>query len=113
MIRLNTSYAPAPPPPGAGNPLDWGREAYVQARLGGAFELSFERGTSFHVEPSAEAMWQLFVEAAGPLKTIHAGLDPDRCEGLHRAFVDLVNAHRDGPAVRFPREYLLVVGRRR
>jgi len=68
---------------------------------------------SFHVEPSAEAMWQLFVEAAGPLKTIHAGLDPDRREALHRAFVDLVNAHRDGPAVRFPREYLLVVGRRR
>jgi ubiquinone/menaquinone biosynthesis C-methylase UbiE len=38
---------------------------------------------------------------------------PDSSVKVHRAFVDLVNAHRDGSAVRFPREDLLVVGRRR
>jgi ubiquinone/menaquinone biosynthesis C-methylase UbiE len=112
MTRLTASFAPAPPP-GAGNALDWGREAYAARRLGGAFALEFERGVSVHTEPSAEAMWHLFLAAAGPVKAIHGALEPARREELHRAFVGLVDAHREGDAVRFPRQYLLVVGRRR
>jgi SAM-dependent methyltransferase len=113
MTRLTASFAPGSPPPGAGNPLDWGRAPYVTERLGDAFELDFERGVSIHVEPSGEAMWRLFVESVGPVRAIHGSLEPERREALHRAFVALVEAHREGDAVRFPREYLLVVGRRR
>lgn len=113
MTRLTASFAPAPPPPGAGSPLDWGRERYVLDRLGSAFALDFERGVSLHVEPSAEAMWHLFLTAAGPVRAIHGALDPGRREELRRAFVGLLEGHREGDAVRFPREYLLAVGRRR
>jgi SAM-dependent methyltransferase len=113
MMRLTASFAPTPPPPGAGSPLDWGRESYVLERLGPAFALECERGVSHHVEPSAEAMWRLFLTAAGPVQAIHGALDPGRREALHRAFVGLVDAHREGDVIRFPREYLLAVGRRR
>lgn len=113
MTEVVVSFQAAPPVAGAGNPFDWGREDYVRARLGEAFELEFVTGNSPQVAPSAEAVWELYVTSAGPVKALAGSLAPERREALHRAFVSLVDGHRAGDGIRFPREYLLAFGRRR
>jgi len=113
MTGLVMSFHPTPPPPDAGNPFDWGREQYVSERLGDAFELEFVAGNSPHAAASAEAIWELYVTSAGPMKTLADTLEPGRLEELHRAFVALLEDHLEGGRIRFPREYLLVLGMRR
>jgi SAM-dependent methyltransferase len=112
MAELTLSFVPVPPPPAAGNPFDWGRPEHVRARLGHAFELEFLSGTSVHEAPSAEAIWDLYRTAAGPVARLVASLPPPQLGELRRAFVDLVAPHRVGGRIRYPREYLLVLGRR-
>jgi SAM-dependent methyltransferase len=113
MAEVVMSFQAGPPAPGAGNPFDWGREEYVRDRLADAFELVFVAGESPQIAPSAEAIWDLYVTSAGPVRTLASALSPDRREALRRAFLSLVEAHRDRRGIRFPREYLLVLGRRR
>ena len=113
MAEVVMSFQPSSPVPGVGNPFDWGREEYVRSRLDDAFELEFVAGDSPQIAPSAEAVWDLYVSSAGPVKALASALPPERREALHRTFVSLVDAHRDHDGTRFPREYLLVLGRRR
>jgi SAM-dependent methyltransferase len=113
MAEVVMAFQPGSPPPGAGNPFDWGREEYVRSRLDRAFELEFLNGDAPQIAPSAEAVWDLYLTAAGPVKAVADALPPDRRQALHEAFVSLVDPRRDGRPVRFPREYLLVLGRRR
>jgi SAM-dependent methyltransferase len=113
MMEVAARFQPGPPPPGTGDPLQWGRPAYVERRLGGAFALECRRGVSWLLAPSPEAAWQLHVEAAGPLKLLAAGLPSGRRAALRQAFLDLLAPHRHGDGVHFPREYLLVLGTRR
>lgn len=113
MMEVSARFQAGPPPPGIGNPVEWGRPAYVEHLLGGAFALECRRGISWHVAPSAEAIWQLYAEAAGPLKLLAATLPPGRLEALRQAYLELLAPHRAGDGVRFPREYLLVLGTRR
>jgi 2-polyprenyl-3-methyl-5-hydroxy-6-metoxy-1,4-benzoquinol methylase len=113
MAEVVMSFQPSAPIAGAGNPFDWGQEDYVRRRLADAFDLEFVIGESPQIAPSAEAVWDLYVTSAGPVKAVAGNLPPGRREDLRRAFVSLVNAHRDGGGIRFPREYLLVLGRRR
>ena len=47
------------------------------------------------------------------MKALADTLPLDRHEALHQAFVALVDAYRDPRGIRFPREYLLILGRRR
>lgn len=107
------AFQPGPPAPGAGNPFDWDREEYARSRLHDAFELEFLARDAPQIAPSAEAVWDLYVTSAGPVKALTDTLPPDRREALHQAFVSLVDAHRDSRGIQFPREYLLVLGRRR
>ena len=113
MTEVVMAFQPGPSPPGAGNPFDWGREEYVRSRLHEAFELEFLPGESPQIAPSAEAVWDLYVTSAGPVKALADTLPSDRHEALRQAFVALVDAHRDRRGIRFPREYLLILGRRR
>ena len=113
MAEVVMSFQPSPPVPGAGNPFDWGREEYVRSRLTDAFELEFVVGESPQIAPAAEAVWDLYASSAGPVKALAGALPPDRREALRRAFVSLVDGHRDHGGIRFPREYLFVLGRRR
>lgn len=112
LFRLVSPFQPAPPP-GAGNPMDWGNEEHVTSLLGDAFDLSFERRDSVDRHESGEAYWDLFVTAFGPVATLAAALGPDRREELHRAWVDWAESMRDGAGVVQHREYLLTVGTRR
>jgi len=98
---------------GWGTPFDWGREEYARSRLRDNFELDFIAGDAPQMAPSAEAVWDLYVTSVGAVKALADSLPPERCEALRQAFIVLVDAHRGPDGIRFPREYLLILGRRR
>ena len=102
-----------PPPEGAGNPLDWGREEYARDLLGGDFDLSFEHAQDPQVGESGEQIWQLYVQNFGPVKTMYDSLDDERKEELHRTYVDFYEGHRRDGGIEAPREYVIILGRRR
>ena len=102
-----------PPPPGAGNPFDWGRKEHVTELLGDTFELEFSEEDSPQTGESGEAIWQLFVTSYGPTKTLAESLEPERREELHRAWVDFYECYRVNGGISQPRQYLIVLGTRR
>jgi hypothetical protein len=101
-------YQPAPPP---SSPFDWGDEDRVRELLGEWFELE-ETVSTLRVR-SGEAYWELFSTSYGPTKTLADSLG-ERREALHRDWVNFfeTNYRADGE-IAHPREYLLVLGRRR
>lgn len=113
FFHMLTQFQPSPPPPGAGNPLDWGRPGYVTDLLATDFDLTFTEAQSPQLAWSSEALWELFTTAFGPVKALAEGLDQSRRSEFHRAFVDFYNEYRVPGGVSSPREYLLIVGRRR
>ena len=113
MFRLMAPFQPAPPPPGAGSPFDWGREEHVTELLDGDFELEFVGLDSLLVGPSGEWVWELFSTSYGPTKVLADGLEPERRAELAEAFAALHEEYRDGDEIRMPRTYLLTLGTRR
>jgi SAM-dependent methyltransferase len=113
MFKFTSQYQPTPPP-GAGNPLEWGRREYVEELLGDAFDLRFEERNSPLVVDSAEDYWQFFITNFGPMKTLTQSMDDGRREEFHRAWVDHMESNfgLDGH-IEHPRQYLLVLGTRR
>jgi SAM-dependent methyltransferase len=112
LLRMLAPYQP-PPIPGIGNPLDWGRREYVEGLLDWAFDLEFEEEDSPQVAESGEAVWELFSTSYGPTKMLAMSLTPARREELHDHFVAHYEGYRTDQGIRAPREYLLVLGRRR
>jgi hypothetical protein len=93
--------------------LDWGRRDYATALLGDAFELEFAEGESPQLADSPEQVWTLFVTGFGPIKSLAASLDDERRGLLHDAFLHLFSNHTDDSGqVSFPREYIVIIGRR-
>jgi len=109
---VTQKYSPAPVP-GQGDSDDWASEDYVQAMLRDAFELEFEEGDSPITGDSGEAIWELMVTSAGPMKARSETLEPQQREALHREFVELLEAHRTDGGIHLPGPYLLVLGTRR
>jgi ubiquinone/menaquinone biosynthesis C-methylase UbiE len=112
MFTVMRPYMP-PPPDGAGNPFDWGRPEHVEALLGDAFALEFRRGVAPQVGASGKEMWELMSGSYGPTRVLAEGLEEARRDDLRRDFSALYEEHRHGDVVSLPREYLLVLGRRR
>lgn len=112
IFKLMRPFQP-PPPPGAGNPFDWGRRRHVEELLGSAFELTFEEGDAPQLGESGEDVWELFSTSYGPTKTLADSLEPERGEELHRAWVDFYEGYRVDGGIRQPRPYLLVLALRR
>ena len=112
FFKMLSQFQP-PPPEGAGNPLDWGREEHARELLGDDFELRFVHGQDPQVGESGEEIWQLFVTSFGPVKTLYASLDEPRREELHNAYVKHLEEHRQGGKIEAPREYLIILGTRR
>jgi SAM-dependent methyltransferase len=114
VFKLMGPFQPAPPPPGAGSPFDWGREQHVRELLGDAFDLRFEEHVSTVRLPSGEAYWQLFSTSYGPTRTLAESLADERRDELARSWADFFEAnHRTGDGIEHPRPYLLVLGTRR
>jgi SAM-dependent methyltransferase len=94
-------------------PFEWGREPYVRERIGHAFDLDVERDTWFLEEPSGEAVWEFWSRSAPPFKAMVEALAPETRDAFRRAYVDYCDAFAVDGRVRVPREYLLILGRRR
>jgi 2-polyprenyl-3-methyl-5-hydroxy-6-metoxy-1,4-benzoquinol methylase len=110
MFKVMAPYMPAPPP---SSPFDWGDERRVRELLGESFELEIEEHVSTLRVPSGEAYWELFSTSYGPTKTLADSLG-DRREELHNDWVDFFETnYRANGEIDHPREYLLVLGRRR
>ncbi len=102
-----------PPPPGVGNPLDWGQEQHVGELLGGAFDLSFEEFDSPFEIASGEEFWELFSRAFGPTRVLAESMDDERRAEFRDAFIEYAEGDRDGDMIRQSRTYLLTKGIRR
>jgi SAM-dependent methyltransferase len=92
---------------------EWGREDHAEDMLGEDFELDFVDGTLWIDAASGEELWELFSTTWTPVASLLRRLDDERAEEFHQAFVALYEQYRDGDAIRAPRRYLLVLGRRR
>ena len=112
MLRMMGPFLPTPPP-GVGNPFDWGRAGYVESLIGEAFDLQFQEHVSPLVAESGEDAWQLFTTSYGPTKGLVTALDDERREEFHRSWVEFFEAFREGDMVVHPRPYLLTLGTRR
>jgi SAM-dependent methyltransferase len=102
-----------PREPGAGDSEDWGREEYVTKLLAHSFELEFADGDLPIRGESGEAIWQLMVSSAGPLKAMVESLNDERREELHRAYVGYYERYRVEGAISAPSDYLVILGKRR
>jgi SAM-dependent methyltransferase len=110
VFKVMAPYQPAAPP---SNPFEWGDEGHVRELLGDSFDLEFEEHVSTLRVPSGEAYWELFSTSYGPTKTLADSLG-DRSEELHRDWVEFFETnYRDDGEIAHPREYLLVLGKRR
>lgn len=112
FFQMIAGFAP-PPPAGAGAPLDWGRPDYVTGLLGDTFELEFTESDSPQLAWSADALWQLFTTAFGPVKALAGSLDESRRAEFRKAMITFYEGYRVPGGISSPREYLLITGRRR
>jgi SAM-dependent methyltransferase len=112
FMRLLGQFGP-PPPEGAGDPFEWGREQHAQELLEADFELEFFEGDAPQEGESAEAIWELTRDSVGPAKALYGSLEPERQEELRRAVVDFYDRYRTGNGIHQPRPYLLILGTRR
>ncbi|PVY77976.1 ubiquinone/menaquinone biosynthesis C-methylase UbiE [Tamilnaduibacter salinus] len=113
MFKVIKQYMPTPegePPP---SPFAWGDTDRLKVLLGDAFELAFERGTSYYREPDALAAWRTFVEGYGPVQTLAGKLDAKRRDQFESDFVAFHEQFEDELGVTVPRDYLIVRGIRR
>lgn len=100
-------------PPEGSEPFEWGKAPYVEALLGGAFELEIESHT-WHAEvEDGEELWELWSRSAPPFKAMIEEMEPERREAFRDAYVAYGERYREGDGIRVPRHYLLVLGRRR
>jgi ubiquinone/menaquinone biosynthesis C-methylase UbiE len=112
FFPVTRKYSP-PMLPGQGDSDDWASRAYVEPMLGDAFELEFEEGNATFRGESGEAMWQLLVRSAGPMKARSESLGPEELERFHREFVEFLEAHRTNGGISLPSTYVVVLGTRR
>jgi SAM-dependent methyltransferase len=116
MFHVMKAFMAAPPSPLSAppaSPFDWGRPDRVRALLGTAFDVTFEAGTSFYREPTAEAAWETFSTGYGPTRTLAEGLTPERRAALRRDFVAFHDEFRTDLGISVPRDYYLTFGVRR
>jgi SAM-dependent methyltransferase len=103
----------AAPPAGAGSPFQWGDEAYVEARLGEAFALSFAEHDTRHEGENGEEMWVHFRTNYGPSYTLWNSLDDERRVALDLAMVELLERSRTATGISQERRYIVITGVRR
>ena len=81
--------------------------------LGGDFDLTFEKATSFYRERDGLAAWETFLTGYGPLRTLASKLDAAKCEQLKAAFVAFHDGFAAELGICVPRDYWIVTGKRR
>jgi SAM-dependent methyltransferase len=92
---------------------DWGERAHVEELLVRWFSLDFFEGVSPWRGESGTAIWKLYSTSNGKAKQWIASLDLETREQLREAFVDYFESYRTPAGIAAPRDYFVVVGRRR
>jgi SAM-dependent methyltransferase len=110
MFAVMRRYMPPPPTPAPRSPFEWGAIDRLKELLGGAFDLRFERATSFYREPSAEAAWETFSTGYGPTRALANSLDPERRAALREEFIAFHAGFATELGICVPRDYWLTVG---
>lgn len=113
MFMVMKPYMPPPPTPSPPSPFEWGKTERIRELLGGAFDLKFEKGTSFYREPNGEAAWLTFSTGYGPTRTLAGNLDDARRAELRRDFIEFHDGFSTELGVCVPREYWVTLGVRR
>ena len=112
MFSTISAFMP-PPPEGAGSPFQWGDEGYVESRLGGDFDLSFEERDSRHRAGDGSEIWNLYKSSYGPFYTLSESLDDDRKAELDEAMVGFYAGYRDGDGIDMERRFIVITGTRK
>ncbi len=95
-------------------PIDaWGDPAEVERLLGQDFELEIERRTWSLTGSDGADVWGFLSASAPPIRVLLAAVGEEVGEQLRKAYVTVSERHQDGGEVRYPMEYLLVLGTRR
>ena len=113
MFKVMKAYMPAPPFPAPPSPFAWGRPERVRELLGDAFDLRFEKGTSFYREPSPETAWHTFSTGYGPTRTLYENLDEQQRAALKRDFIAFHADFANELGICVPREYYVTIGTRK
>lgn len=112
MFRTIAAFQP-PPPEGAGSPIAWGDEAYVDSLLGETFELRYVSANCPDTGETGAAMWADFLAGFGPARTLRDSLDDGRARELDETMGAFYESYRQGDRIVWERQYLLVLGTRR
>ena len=112
MFAAMQPYMPTPPE-GVGSPFQWGDEAYVESRLGDAFDLSFDELDTRHEGDDAGEMWEVFRDNYGPSFTLWKSLDDEQRAALDADMTAYFEAHRGPDGISVERRYIVVTGRRK
>ena len=113
MFQVMRGYMPAPPSPPPPSPFAWGSRERIEELFGSAFELGFEQGETIYHDRDGAAAWHTFVTGYGPTKALAASLDETRGEALRRDFIAFHDTFSASLGISMPRQYLLVLGKRR
>src|SRR3990170_1768355 len=113
MFMVMKPYMPPPPTPAPPSPFEWGKQERVRELLGSAFDLRFEKWTSFYREPSGEAAWNTFSTGYGPTKALAGSLGETRRSELRRDFIAFHDGFPTELGICVPREYWVTSGMRK
>ena len=112
FFALVAKYLPESPDPSS-NPLDWGREPYLEALFGSAIEeLQLVRRTLVERAASPEAYCDFYLQNFGPMVAIRQSLDNDgrRLNAFKTEFLELARKHnrgKNGAAAEYPFDYVI------
>jgi SAM-dependent methyltransferase len=104
--RFRRDYSPGPFD-------DWGREDFIEHLLGRDFELTVEERTWYLEGASPEAVFETMAVSAPPTKAYLESVDASTRAQVREALIEYWTGFSADGAVREPRPYLLVLGRRR
>jgi SAM-dependent methyltransferase len=107
-IRHAVPGTPLPPPP-----FPWGTPRGAATLLDDAFELEFEVRQSVLRAPDAETVWRGWSSGYGPTRVFLDGLSASAREAYRSDFIALHERFRGLDGITMPRDYLLIIGRRR
>jgi ubiquinone/menaquinone biosynthesis C-methylase UbiE len=110
MFEVMKRYMPPPPTPAPRSPFEWGRTERITELLGRAFQLRFEKGTSYYREPSPEAAWDTFSTGYGPTRTLANSLDSEKRAAFRNDFIAFHAAYPSELGICVRREYWLTYG---
>ncbi|SES22401.1 Methyltransferase domain-containing protein [Tranquillimonas rosea] len=108
FFSLVGKWSDAPPPPAS--PFDWGRPDWLQATLGGLFEIEVREQVTTLYAPDVATVWAEYVTGFGPVADTYAALPPDRREAFRAAFQDFHRTYEATQGLTIPRLALVVRG---